>query len=120
MMSSLNPPRIDSFRFGQVVIDGQPYSKDLIILPDRVLPRWWRQEGHFLHAVDLDEVLASVPAVLVVGQGTFGRMRIDQGAADALAAAGIELVALNTKEACQRYNALREQGDIAAALHLTC
>jgi len=47
-------------------------------------------------------------------------MRVTRETEEALAAAGIELVALDTGAAVERYNALREQGNIAAALHLTC
>ena len=119
-MTEKQVPKIDSYRFGRIVIDGEAYSKDVIILPDRVIPRWWREEGHNLSFSDLDEVVAAKPAILVVGKGSFGRMRIADRVLDGLKEAGIELVALNTKEACQRYNELREQGDVAAALHLTC
>jgi hypothetical protein len=113
-------PYIDSFRFGQVVIDGMAYSRDVIILPQRILPDWWRQEGHILHLADLDPVLEVSPGILIIGQGTFSRMRAAEDAVRGLQDAGIELIALPTKEACQRYNVLRESGDVAAALHLTC
>jgi hypothetical protein len=29
----MSSPRIESYRFGRIVIDGHPYSKDLLILP---------------------------------------------------------------------------------------
>ena len=113
-------PKIDWYRFGQVVIDGDTYTKDVILLPDRVIGGWWRIEGHLLHAQDLEIVIEAVPDVLVVGRGASARMKITQGACDALAAAGIELVSENTEAACQRYNQLREERKVAAALHLTC
>lgn len=119
-MTGVSIPHIDSFRFGKVVIDGHSYTRDIIILAQRVLPGWWRERGHVLQLSDLEAVMEAKPAVLVVGQGTFSRVRIAEDAIGGLQAAGIELVALPTKEACQRYNALRERGDVAAALHLTC
>jgi hypothetical protein len=116
----MGAPQIESYRFGQIVVDGQSYDQDLIILPDRVLGGWWRQEGHSLHAGDLEAVLEARPDVLVVGRGAHGRMRVAPEAARALQAAGVELVAQPTEEACQTYNRLREQRTVAAALHLTC
>jgi hypothetical protein len=113
-------PSIDSYRFGQVIIDGQPHSKDVIILPDRVIANWWRKEGHSLHTTDLDEVLAASPELLVVGQGAYGRMSVTTEAQQALEQAGIELVAQPTKQACETYNQHRDQKSVAAALHLTC
>ena len=119
-MEKKHVPRIDSYRFGRIVIDGQTHTKDVIILPDRVIPRWWRREGHTLHLADLNEVIAAMPAILVVGKGAFGRMRVGDDAIQGLKETGIELIELNSKEACQRYNELRERGDVALALHLSC
>jgi hypothetical protein len=116
----VNTPSIDSYRFGQIVIDGQSLSKDVIILPDGVIANWWREEGHALHASDLDEVLAAGPDLLVVGQGAYGRMRVTTEAQQALGQAGIEWVAQPTKQACDTYNQRRDQKSVAAALHLTC
>jgi len=33
---------IESYSFGQMVIDGQEYTSDLIIFPDRINSSWWR------------------------------------------------------------------------------
>jgi hypothetical protein len=41
-------PKIESYRFGEIVIDGRRYSNDVIIYPDRVDGKWWREEGHSL------------------------------------------------------------------------
>ena len=48
--------RIDHYDFGRIVIDGREETRDLIILPDRVVRDWWRQEGHVLVVDDLGEV----------------------------------------------------------------
>jgi len=113
-------PKIESYRFGRIVIDGEAHDKDVIILPDRVIGGWWRKSGHVLHPEDLEAVFEADPETLLVGQGANGRMCVTRETEEALAAAGIELVALDTGAAVERYNALREQGNIAAALHLTC
>jgi hypothetical protein len=112
--------KIESYEFGRIVIDGQTYTADLILLPDRILTGWWRQEGHVLHPGDLDDVLEAALDVLVVGQGAYGRMRVTDETANAVCSAGIELVALPTREAVERYNALVAGQRAAAALHLTC
>jgi hypothetical protein len=69
--------RIDHYEFGRIIIDGRHETKDLIILPDRVVRNWWRQDGHALVLDDLDEVLDELPSHLVVGTGADGRMRPD-------------------------------------------
>jgi hypothetical protein len=112
--------KIDSYRFGQITIDGKAYHKDVIILPDRVVAGWWRKEGHTLHPEDLEAVLDAAPEVLVVGQGASGLMRVAPETEQALRTAGIELIALSTGQAVEAYNRLRGERAVAAALHLTC
>ncbi len=116
----MSTPQIESYRFGRILIDGRSHSKDVIILPNRVIGNWWRQEGHALRPADLEAVFESAPEVLVVGQGSSGLMRVTQDARQSLRAAGIELIALPTGEAVKTYNRLCAGRAVAAALHLTC
>ena len=116
----MNQPQIESFRFGRIVVDGAVYNRDLIILPEQVLPDWWRVEGHTLSVADLQPVLDAGPEVLVIGKGVFGRMEVPDPTSRALEAAGIELVVLRTDKACQRYNELSDRRSVSAALHLSC
>ena len=116
----MSAPHIDEYQFGHLVIEGQSHTRDVIILPDRVIAGWWRQEGHALHTGDLKAVLEARPDVLVVGQGAQGLMHITSETDQALKTAGIQLIAQPTEQACQTYNQLRTQQKVAAALHLTC
>jgi len=116
----MSPPKIDTYNFGRIVIDGETYTKDVIILPEQVVGGWWRKEGHVLHSEDLVAVMEAAPDALIVGNGAYGRMQITPGAREALKTAGIKLLSENTEVACQRYNQLREECKAAAALHLTC
>jgi hypothetical protein len=56
--------RIDHYEFGRIVVDGREETHDLIILPNRVVWNWWRQEGHALVVDDLREVLDVLPSQL--------------------------------------------------------
>lgn len=116
----MSGPEIQAYHFGVMVIDGQSYHHDLIILPDRVLDGWWRQEGHVVYAADLAAVFEAAPALLVVGRGAEGRMRVAGETRRALKWAGIELIAEPTGQAWLTYNARRGQCAAAAAFHLTC
>ena len=117
---SMPAPHIDSYNFGKIVIDGQTHSKDVILLPDRVIANWWRNEGHKLSMNDLEDVLAAKPQGLVVGQGAYSRMQVPEQVKTELRVEGIELIVLPTSEACQKYNELSRDGKFTAALHLTC
>ncbi len=107
---------------GRVTIDGKTYDSDLLIYPDRIDDRWWRQEGHHLRLEDIKQVVKAHPDTLVVGTGYFGRMKIDPEVSDALKREGIALVACRTKDACAEFNRLisSHKANVVAALHLTC
>jgi hypothetical protein len=111
--------RIDGYEFGRVVVDGREETRDLIVLPDRVVRNWWRREGHALGLDDLREVLDELPAHLVVGTGADGRMRPDPDAIRQLQERGVTVEALPTGQAVRRFGELDPAGT-AAALHLTC
>ena len=67
--------RIEHYEFGRIVVDGGEERRDLIILPDRVVRNWWRQDGHALVLEDLDQVLDDLPEHLVIGTGAYGQLR---------------------------------------------
>jgi hypothetical protein len=112
-------PRIEGYRFGRLMVDGQEETRDLIILPDRVVRNWWRKDGHSLVREDLDDVLDDLPQRLIVGTGASGQMRPDPEILRDLRTRGVEVEVLTTDEAVARYAALDPAGT-AAALHLTC
>ena len=112
-------PRIEGYSFGRVVVDGREETRDVIVLPDRVVREWWRHEGHELVLGDLAGVLDELPERLVVGTGAYGRMRPDPEALEQLRARGIDVEAPPTADAVRRYAEL-DPRRTAAALHLTC
>jgi hypothetical protein len=114
-------PKIEKYRFGEVVIDGQVHTSDVIVLPDRVRTRWWRKEGHSLEPDDLKEIFQSPPEVLVIGRGAMGRMTVPPETIRKLEEAGMRVLVYDTEQACLEFNLLREaRKKVAAALHLTC
>jgi hypothetical protein len=112
-------PEIEGYGFGRVTIDGREETRDVIVLPGRVVRGWWRKEGHGLVLEDLEEVLHELPERLLVGTGAHGQMRPDPGTLDALRARGVDVEVLPTAEAVRRYAEL-DPLKTAAALHLTC
>jgi hypothetical protein len=111
--------RLTGYSFGRVVVDGRLETFDLIVLPNRVVPNWWRREGHSLALEDLAEVEDELPQKLILGIGAHGRLKPPQAVLDELARRGIDVEVLRTDEAVRRYGELDERRT-AAALHLTC
>ncbi len=110
---------IEGYGFGRVTIDGREETRDIIVLPNRVVRGWWRQEGHRLVLEDLDEVLDELPERLLVGTGAYQQMRPDPSTLEALWARGVDVEVLPTANAVRRYGQL-DPRKTAAALHLTC
>jgi hypothetical protein len=112
-------PRIEGYRFGHVVVDGEEQTRDVIVLPDRVVTNWRRADGHRLVLSDLGDVLEELPERLLIGTGAYGQMQAVPETLERLRRRGIEVEALPTGEAVHRYGAL-DPRRTAAALHLTC
>jgi hypothetical protein len=100
-------------------VDGEEHSKDVIVLPGRVVARWWRRDGHALVMEDLRDVLDELPERLIVGTGADGRMRPDPETVRELERRGVAVEALVTDRAVERFGQL-DPARTAAALHLTC
>jgi hypothetical protein len=113
-------PHIDSYRFGEIIIDGQAFHKDLILFPERILSNWWRKSGHNLSTKDIKEVFDAHPDTLLIGQGAYSRMKVPDQTEQALEKAGIEVIAQSSHAACKLYNELRLEKRVALAIHLTC
>lgn len=112
--------RIQSYRFGEIVIEGEKYGDDVIVFADRVQAGWWRQEGHVLQVADLKEALEAEPEALIVGTGTQQGMQVASEVVSHTKKAGIELLAYDTRMACQMFNELVGKRKVVAVLHLTC
>jgi hypothetical protein len=116
----MDAPQVERYSFGRMVVDGQEHTDDLILLPDRVVPNWWREEGHRLSVKDLESVLDAQPEVLVVGTGAQGVMKVPHETRHVVKEAGIELKIAKTDDAWRTYNDLQGKRETAGAFHLTC
>jgi hypothetical protein len=112
--------KIDSYRFGQIVINGRKYTSDVIISPDRVQGDWWRNKGHELSLKDVAGIMNESPEILLVGTGASGLMRVLPEVEREAEARNIQLIVQSTGEACDIYNQLSTTQRVVAALHLTC
>jgi hypothetical protein len=110
---------LSDYSFGSLRVDGEEHTRDLIVLPERVVPDWWRRAGHSLAIEDLEDVLGEMPERLILGCGAHGRLEPPGAVLDELRARGVEVEAMPTAEAVRRYGELDPERT-AAALHLTC
>ena len=111
---------IDSYQFGQIVINGKNYTSDVIIFPDSVKDNWWKKRGRQLCLEDIAEVIAENPEVLVVGTGKYGLMKVLPEVNRAVEAQDIKLIVENTDKACHTYNQFCHSQRTIAAFHISC
>jgi len=111
---------IESYTFGQILINGKKYSSDLIIFKDYIYDSWWRKEGHNLCIDDIKEIINKKPEVLIIGTGAYGLMKVPSDLITYLKSKNIEVIIKKTKEACDEYNQLYQNKKVIAAFHLTC
>lgn len=111
--------RIESYKFGEMVIDGKSYEKDMIIYPDRVCSPWWRQSGHRLIREDLKDIFSYNPHTVVIGTGKFGMMEVEDSLLAEFEKHHIVTIIMKTDAAVDKYNELNSTR-IIGAFHLTC
>jgi hypothetical protein len=110
--------RVNSYSFGEIVIDGKAYHHDVIIFKEKILD-WWRAESHNVSINDADQIVQLKPKAVIFGTGESGVMRVPRETLDYLKSLNIKVLMFRTGEAYQKYNDLAEE-EAAAALHLTC
>ena len=112
---------IKHYSFGTIVISSNRYSSDVILFGDIVRDNWWRNTGHELCVADIQPAIEEFnPAVVVVGTGKFGLMKILKETESFLKDHQIRLIAQKTKIACKFYNELLATEKVLGLFHLTC
>lgn len=112
---------IENYRFGRIVVNGIPYTSDLIIFNDYIHTNWRRKKGHSLHIDDLLILEERKPEILIIGRGMFGLVEIPEELIQELMKRNISILADKTSQAIEKYNELAKKGvKIAGAFHLNC
>lgn len=112
---------IDSYSYGKISVDGVKYSRDIVILPDRVKTDWFRRKAHELAVKDITEILQDKPDLFVVGIGMENHLKILGETQKWLEEQTISYVASRTDEAVENFNkSLKEGKRVVGAFHIFC
>lgn len=116
--------RIDSTKFGEIIIDGKKYFQVLII-GDRVIERDYEKltelygTSHKIGDWEIENLLGENPEIIVVGTGQDGMLKIRRDFSNKFAK--IEVIAVKTPEAIKIYNEKVKEGRrINGLIHTTC
>jgi hypothetical protein len=112
-------PRLEGYRFGRLVVDGEEQTRDLIVLPKRVVTNWWRADGDRLVLEELKEVRGDLPSIWSLVPARRGRCAPIRRRLTSCS------LKVSRSRHCQTAEAVRRYGELdprrtAAALHLTC
>ncbi|OIO47514.1 MAG: hypothetical protein COY09_01725 [Candidatus Portnoybacteria bacterium CG_4_10_14_0_2_um_filter_39_11] len=119
-------PKIDSTKFGEIVIAGKKYGQVLII-GDKIVERDYDKlkklfgTAHKIADWEIEQLLSNNPEAIVIGTGQDGLLEVDEEFKRQMAGRGIELIVGKTFEALEVYNEKIKAGQRANALmHTTC
>jgi len=117
--------KVNSFKFGSIILDGKKYSRDVFLYPDGSIRKrkggFWKFGSHAIKREEIEELVKSTPDVLIVGTGTDGKATLNTDADAFLKGSGVESVVVPSQEAVDKYNELSAQDKHPAALiHITC
>lgn len=117
--------RIESFKFGSIIIGGKRYGRDVLMLADGTVKQrkggFWKFGSHVIKKAEIEELLKASPEVVVVGTGTSAKANLASDAELSLKEAKIELITLPSREAVERLNRLAQEGKrVSALVHITC
>lgn len=112
---------IDAYRFGNITIDGNDYSDDLIIARgnELVIP-WTRGRGHLCQKRDVERYLDGTIKKIIFGRGYFLVMKVDDDLKKYLVENGIEFVETGSKKAVEIFNSIDDRSGLLFCIHLSC
>ncbi|PKO89079.1 MAG: hypothetical protein CVU16_12825 [Betaproteobacteria bacterium HGW-Betaproteobacteria-10] len=101
---------------GFVAVNHEKHEKNLILLPESIIPEWSSATIATLSETDMQTLLALNTEIILLGTGN--RLRFPPGALlRPFAPAGIGLEVMDLQAACRTYNILAAEGrKVAAAL----
>ncbi len=114
--------KIEHYEFGKIIINQKIYTSDIKIFAGKIIPNWWRKEGHCLCIEDIKDLLETNPQILIVGCGANSMMKVLPEVTDYCKQNNIQLYSLDTVSAVKKFNLLYPQKTkmLAGCFHLTC
>ena len=105
---------ITHYSYDKLVIDGNNYSFDLMILPEGKITGWeFNRDTHVIASSDFQDLITDKVKTVIIGSGYHGQGIFDDEAAELvnkLEAKGISIHLLPTSDAVNLFNASSKQG----------
>jgi hypothetical protein len=119
-----NSPRISRLSWGHIEVEGHPPFKDAKIFPGGAREWDWRETGtrHVpgIQPADVRELIEHGAKAVVLSKGIWQRLQVCPGTLELLAKNDIQVEVLQTEDAVNRFNMLRESMPVGGLFHSTC
>ncbi len=117
-------PRIESLAWGQIEIGGFLPFRDAKVYPGGAREWDWTETGTHhvpgIQPVDVEELLRQGARVVVLSRGQQQRLQVAPETLELLKDRGIEVHVLETRQAVDLFNRLRQKQAVAGLFHTTC
>jgi hypothetical protein len=124
MQQQLTSPRITSLSWGHLQIDDGSTFRDAKLYPGGSREWNWRETGTSHHPgiqmADVQELLDHGARVVILSRGMNGNLQVKQDTLETLKEKGVAFHVLQTEEAVQLYNDIRERQPVGGLFHSTC
>jgi hypothetical protein len=121
---NMESPRVASFVWGRVDVDGRGTFKDVKLFPGGCREWDWDETGtrHSpgVQVGDVEEIVAAGAEVVVLSRGVHQQLQVPAETVEWLQAQGITVHVLQTERAIERYNELAATVRVGALIHSTC
>jgi hypothetical protein len=119
-----NSPRILSLSWGHIEVEGYPPFKDVKIFPGGAREWDWRETRtrHVpgIQPADVQELMEHGARAVVLSKGIWKRLQVCPETLEVLAKNGIQVEVLQTEDAVERFNDLRDSIAVGGLFHSTC
>ncbi len=117
-------PRITRLSWGRLEVDGTRSFKDAKLYPGGAREWDWRETGtaHVpgIQPADVEELVERGARTVVLSKGILRRLHVCPETLRVLEEDGITAYVLQTEEAVDLYNRLREEEPVGGLFHSTC
>jgi len=118
-------PKTEATSFGSITIDGRRFEHDVLIRLDgsiqkrkKKLSKKFYGTSHTISEVEAEFIYEEGAQTLIIGSGQYDMVRLSPEAQGYFDARELEVIALATPEAIQRWNKIQE--NIIGLFHVTC
>jgi hypothetical protein len=117
-------PRISHLSWGHIEVEGHRPFKDAKIFPGGAREWNWRETGtrHVpgIQPADVRELIEHGARAVVLSKGIWQRLQVRPETLELLAKNDIQVEVLQTEDAVERFNVLRESVPVGGLFHSTC